>query len=992
LRGHRVTSELGLRGPFQSLLHSVAKARDWALVSENEVRIGGGRRVRPDGTVKDDVNLVRGYWEAKDSGDKLDDEIKAKIRAGYPTSNIIFEDTTTAVLFQHGAEVFRIELSNIDRLETLLHEFFSYREPEIAEFEHAVQEFKERVPDLAAGLKRKIDQSHATNQAFKRSFASFLELCRGSINPNISSDVVEEMLVQHILTERLIRRIFDNPEFVRRNVIAAEVERVMDALTSESFDRNTYLKDLDRFYIAIERAARTMTEFSDKQHFLNTVYERFFQGYSTKLADTLGIVYTPQAIVDFMCSSVETILEKDFGKSLSSPDVFLIDPCTGTGNFIVNLMRRLPKSELEHAYRERFFANEVMLLPYYISALNIEHAYYEQLGAYEPFQGLCFVDSLDIGEHPQHAFSFMTAENSARVERQRAAPITVVVGNPPYNAAQSNENDNNKNRKYPRLDSRIRDTYVRDSSATLKAQLYDPYVRFFRWASDRLGNRDGIVCYISNNNFVSKRSFDGLRKHLAKDFSQIYHIDLHGDVRENPKLSGTTHNVFGIQVGVGITLAVRQRQRTSKSIFYWRASEFWRKEDKLQFLVTSKNIAGVDFQTVEPDSHNTWLHLENANEYESFTPMGNKAAKATRGEVTNSFFKTYSGGVKSNRDSVVYDFDREALAGRMEAFIGTYNSEVDRFLRDKTCSDIDQFVNYDVLKWDGTLKNHLAKGQHGEFAPEKIREAIFRPFVKKNLYYDRLFNNSVYLQSKFFPNSESERDNRAIVVTNEPQISFSALMVNVIPCLHVGGRQGQCFPYYVYDENGENRTENVTDWVLAKYRDHYSDDSITKWEIFHYVYGILHHPSYRDRFSANLRRDLPRIPLVEKWRPIATAGACLADLHVSFDNVEPWPIKLIETPTLPLDWRVERMALSKDRTSIRLNASLTLAEIPSDAFSYQVGNRSPLEWIIDQYRITEFSDPNDPSNPKKIVDLISKVITVSVKTVDVVKGMPTYFE
>jgi predicted helicase len=381
------------------------------------------------------------------------------------------------------------------------------------------------------------------------------------------------------------------------------VERVIDALVSHSFDRTEYLKSLDRFYRAIEGAARLLPDFGEKQHFLNTVYERFFQGYSVKLADTMGIVYTPQEIVNFMCASVVEVLEKKFGKSLSSPDVFIIDPCTGTGNFIVNLLRRMPGRDLPRMYREQLFANEVMLLPYYIAALNIEHAYYELTGTYEPFDGLCFVDTLDLTQKAQ-AHLYVTEKNAERVERERKAPITVVIGNPPYNMGQQNENDNNKNRKYGEVDGRIKGTYAKDSKATLKTKLYDPYVKFFRWATDRLQGRDGVVCFVSNNSFIDQRAFDGMQRNLLEDFTDIYHLDLHGNVRKNAKLSGTTHNVFGIQVGVGITVAVRYAGTHTHRLHYSRVPEDWRKEQKLGLLLASQSVAGVGWETLPPGQ---WL-------------------------------------------------------------------------------------------------------------------------------------------------------------------------------------------------------------------------------------------------------------------------------------------------------------------------------------------------------------------------------------------------
>jgi predicted helicase len=335
---------------------------------------------------------------------------------------------------------------------------------------------------------------------------------------------------------------------------------------SKSFDRDEFLRSLDRFYKAIEEAAHTLTDFSEKQHFLNTVYERFFQGYSVKVADTHGIDYTPQAIVDFMCASVDEVLDKEFGLPLGSPGVNILDPCTGTGNFIVNLLHRIPGKDLPRVYREQLFANEVMLLPYYIASLNIEHAYYERTGQYEPFEGLCFVDTLDLAEEREK--SLFVEENTARVEWQKNAPITVIIGNPPYNVGQLNENDNNKNRKYKVIDDRIASTYAKDSPATLGRQLYDPYVKFFRWAVDQLQGQEGVVCLVTNNSFVEQIAFDGMRKRLMEDFTHICHLHMEGNVRHNPTLSGTQYNVFGIQVGVGITVAIRANKHQDRRLYF----------------------------------------------------------------------------------------------------------------------------------------------------------------------------------------------------------------------------------------------------------------------------------------------------------------------------------------------------------------------------------------------------------------------------------------
>jgi predicted helicase len=352
-------------------------------------------------------------------------------------------------------------------------------------------------------------------------------------------------------------------------------------------------------------------------------------------------VYTPREIVDYMCNSVEEALKEEFGYTLASPEVVILDPCTGTGNFIVNLIERMPGKALAAAYQSRFFANEVMLLPYYVASLNIEHAYYERMKQYEPFPGLCFVDTLDMAEAQQ--ISMFTAANTERVDREKEAAVTVIIGNPPYNVGQKSENDNNKNRAHKVVDGRVRDTYAKDSGATNKNSLSDMYVKFFRWAADRLKGRDGIVCFVSNNSFVDQIAFDGMRKHLSQDFERIDHIDLHGNVRRNPKLSGTTHNVFGIQVGVGITLAVR-KAGAARQLRYHRVPEMWRKGEKLAFLAKGE----VAWETLTPDAKHSWLVSEHAEEYGELPRL-------------DDLFTQNGRGLESARDEVVYDWHPDRL-------------------------------------------------------------------------------------------------------------------------------------------------------------------------------------------------------------------------------------------------------------------------------------------------------------------------------------------
>src|SRR5438270_1256927 len=534
----RADYELAVRTAFLNLLAETARQVKWMLIPEQTLEGG----IRPDGVLRDSFDLKRGIWEAKGPQSDLDKEISRKIATGYPLTNTIFENTKRAVLFQNKKRSFEFNLHNPQEVGDLLNQFFTYTEPDIATFEEAVKEFKQRVPELARALLAILEREYKLNKKFIAAFDAFSELCRQSLDPKISKDVINEMLVQHLLTERLFSTVFDNPDFIRRNAIAAEIEKVIDALTSRSFNRHEFLKSLDRFYVAIESAAKSIDGCLERQHFLDTVYERFFQGYSVKRADTYGIVYTPQEIVDFMCASVDEVLRREFGTSIKEQGVQIIDPCVGTGSYIVNLLHRIPNHRLKYKYEHDFFCNEIMLLPYYIASLNIEHEYYSRAGEYEPFEGICFSDTLELAEDKQLPL-FFVEENTDRVKREKDAQIMVVIGNPPYNVGQKSENDNNKNRKYPVIDKHVYDLYVKGSKATNTRALGDAYVKFFRWATNRLQGRDGVVCFVSNNSFLDAFAYDGLRKRLTEEFTHIYHIDIGGNAR---KRGGG--NVFGIML------------------------------------------------------------------------------------------------------------------------------------------------------------------------------------------------------------------------------------------------------------------------------------------------------------------------------------------------------------------------------------------------------------------------------------------------------------
>lgn len=655
----------------------------------------------------------------------------------------------------------------------------------------------------------------------------------------------------------------------------------------------------------------------------------------------------------------------------------------------------MKKQLLPQFYRNQLFANEVMLLPYYIASLNVEHAYFELTGSYEPFEGICFVDTLDLAGAAQDLFA-MTEANTARVTRQKRTPITLIIGNPPYNVGQLNENDNNKNRKYDIIDRRIKATYAKGSKATSVSKLNDPYVKFFRWATDRLEGRDGIVCFVTNNSFVDQIAFDSMRRDLLAEFTKVYHVHLEGNVRHNPKLSGNAFNVFGIQVGVGITVAIRSSRHRKHKLRFRRLDKLLRRHEKLAWLAAMRSINLTDWQDLVPDTNHTWLLAENADEFADLPPIASKADKRAHDEDVRAIFKLYTLGVATHRDAVVYDFSRPELERRVRKFIENYNGEVDRFRRSQGKVNIDQFVNYESVVWDRDLKSDLQRGAYGEFDTTKIRAALYRPFTKRFLFFDRLLNAEIYSIPRVFPTQPTEMENRIVwLKVGSEWPMFPLVARQIVDLLPQGG--SQCFPFYTYDENGTNRRENITDWALNQFRTHYKNKRIDKWDIFHYVYGLLHHPGYRERYADSLKRELPRIPFAPDFKSFAKAGKQLAELHLGYEDLDPWELDWIETPGVPLSYRVERMKLAKDKRSLQVNDSLTLGGIPPQVSDYRLGNRSALEWVVDQYRVKTdqrsgiTSDPNKGDDPEYITRLIGQVVRVSVETVRIVNGLPDDF-
>ncbi len=499
--------ETSVRNEFYNLLSHYGEKKNLVLVAELAVRGTKGKDVTPDGTLKNILRLDYGYWESKDEALNLDEEIDKKIRKGYPLNNILFEDSKNAILFQGGQEEMRIDMRKPDELDRILTAFINFEKPEIRKFNDALDQFQKDIPTILKTLRERIDEDGKKNKNFLAVSETFLELCKAEINPDITMADVREMMIQHILTSDIFNKIFDDPEFHRHNNIASELVRLIGTLFSYS-ERKNLLGSIEHYYDAINAAAAGIVDHHERQKFLKALYENFYKAYNPKAADRLGVVYTPNEIVDFMIDSTNYLLEKHFKRVLWDKNVEILDPATGTGTFICNMIDKCPPQYLAHKYKNELHANDVAILPYYIANLNIEFIFKQKMGYFEQFENICFVDTLDNTDalhysRKQHDLFGLSSENTARIRRQNRKKISVIIGNPPYNANQQNENDNNKKRDYLELDEKIRDTYVKYSTSQ-KTKVYDMYARFFRWASDRIF-KDGVVCFITNNSFLNAR-------------------------------------------------------------------------------------------------------------------------------------------------------------------------------------------------------------------------------------------------------------------------------------------------------------------------------------------------------------------------------------------------------------------------------------------------------------------------------------------------------
>ncbi|MEH1957066.1 type ISP restriction/modification enzyme [Nostoc sp.] len=966
--------ETSIRVAFQNLVNEYCKPREFRLIPELDYKTPSGKLVYPDGTIKDALRLDWGYWESKDEYDNLDEEISKKLIKGYPDSNILFEDSQTAVLIQSGQETMRVPMKDINALDAIITYFINYVRPEVKDFREAIEIFKQDLPAVLNALRNLIDSQIETNTAFKIARAKFWSICKESINPEVTLLDIREMMIQHILTEDIFISIFNESQFHRENNIARELKGVIDTFFTGSTKKNT-LGTIERYYGVIRRTAANIYNHHEKQKFLKALYENFYKAYNPKAADRLGIVYTPNEIVRFMIESVDYLTHKHFGKLLADKDVEILDPATGTGTFITELIDYLPKDSLEYKYKHEIHCNEVAILPYYIANLNIEYTYKQKMGVYEEFKNLCFVDTLEHTsfEGKQLDLFAMSVENTERIKQQNETDVSVILGNPPYNAKQENFNDNNANRAYPEVDKRIKGTYIKHGIAQNQIALYDMYVRFLRWASDRL-SQNGIVALITNSSFIDSKTFDGFRKVVSDEFSEIYIIDLGGNIRTGDK-SGS---IFRVQVGIAISFMIKKpvEIKVPCRIFYTKVAEN-SAEAKLNFLAKTP-FDKISFLHINPDEKSNWINLSD-NDFDCLISLLSKDVKA--GQAEQAMFKLFSRGIATQRDEWVYDFSKSELENRMKFFVDVYER------KRRTSEEL----GFDI-KWDRELNKYLKRGISKKFDERLIVTGIYRPFTKKYLYFDKHFNGMTYQLPQIFP--EQSLENKVITISFGQRGSFSLVAASDIPNLDIYlPNTAQCLPLYRYDKDG-NRTDNITDWGLAQFQNHYKDSTITKLDIFHYTYAVLHNPAYRTKYEINLKREFPRIPFYEDFHQWVNWGKQLMDLHINYETVEPYPLKRIDLPLATNRTPKAKLKADAANGTIILDDVTTLEGVPKIAWEYRLGNRCALEWILDQYKEKKPKDPTiaEKSNTyrfadykEQVIDLLQRVCTVSVETMQIIQ-------
>ncbi|MDN4573381.1 damage-inducible protein [Pandoraea cepalis] len=895
--------------------------------------------------------------------------------------------------------------------------------------------------DIAKIARTHIDRitgiiENPANTKEREAFHAFAHELRDDLNGSITDGEIIEMLAQHLITKPVFDALFADYSFAKHNPMSLAMQSVLNVLHEHRLDKEA--DTLERFYESVKMRAEGIDNAAGKQKIVVELYDKFFRNAFPKMTERLGIVYTPVEVVDFIIHSVGHVLQSEFGQTLGSKGVHIIDPFVGTGTFVTRLLQSglIKPEELPHKYKHEIHANEIVLLAYYIACINIEAVYHGIVGGkYQPFEGICLADTFQLYEK-EDLVDAVLAQNSARRKRQKKLDIRVIIGNPPYSTGQDSANDNNQNVEYPHLDGRIRSTYAAKSRITMVRSLYDSYIRAVRWASDRIGD-SGVIGFVTNAGFLDANSADGMRRCLVEEFSSIYVFHLRGNQRTSGELSRKEGGkIFGSGSRAPIAISVLVKNPNASEhgqIYYHDIGDYLSREEKLERINTFASLTGIadagGWQSIAPDEHADWLKQRD-NSFAKFIVLGDKKGQSPK------IFESYSQGIKTNRDAWTFNFSNASLLNNVQRMAEFYNEHVSRYESaslDAKATNIDKFITVDRTKisWADDLKGSLQRGQVLEVDSKLIAASLYRPFTKHWLYNDKNFLWSRYQMPSIFPDAATE--NRVICVSGRGgKVAFSTLMADTVPSLHMVDIDGsQCFPLYLYDDvedsddanalqvglfdaktsakGGHIRRNAVTDEGLAYFRSSLSDKQISKEDIFYYVYGLLHSPDYRERYADNLSKELPRIPCVKTaadFREFSKAGRKLADLHINYETVEMYPLQ-IEGGGLLLtdaDYRVEKMRYGKngkdkDLTTLIYNDKITVKGIPLEAYEYVVNGKPALDWVVERQcvKIDKDSgivnDANDyavetMNNPRYPLELFQRVVTVSLETMKIVKSLP----
>lgn len=869
-----------------------------------------------------------------------------------------------------------------------------------------------------------------------KAFTDFANELRDDLNDSISDAEVVEMLAQHLVTKPVFDAMFDEYDFTKHNPISKAMQKVLDVLEKQHLEKET--KQLQAFYASVKLRAEGINTASGKQKIIIELYDKFFRNAFPRMTERLGIVYTPTEVVDFILHSVENVLNSEFNASLADKGVHILDPFTGTGTFITRLLQSglIPEDRITDKYKHEIHANEIVLLAYYIACINIEAVYHSLIiNDYTPFEGICLTDTFEMYEKGD-LISNLLEDNSDRRKRQKELDIRVIIGNPPYSAGQGSANDNNANIAYPVLDERIRQTYAEQSTATNKNSLYDSYIRAIRWASDRIGNQ-GVIGFVTNAGFLEGNTGDGLRKCLADEFSSLYIFHLRGNARTSGELRRKEKdNVFGqgTRTPIAISILVKNPQAQQiGNIQFYDIGDYLTREQKLNKIAELKDINGIQaidgWQTIVPDKFGDWLNQRDTN-FDNYISMGDKKDKNAI-----SIFENYSNGLKTNRDAWVYNFSKHKMITNVNTSIDFYNKEVNRYIEAKSALPANEFVIFDSSKfsWDRANKWDLEKHRVYEFNSESCFVSMYRPFTKMNSYFNKNMNNMTYQLPQIFPTAQTE--NKVICVTGRGSSKeFSVLITDLIPDLEMISKN-QCFPLYLYKEKqaetiGDLFTEStpttqyerqdaISDKGLAHFADYYHQP-ISKEDLFYYIYGLLHSEEYREKYADNLSKQLPRIPRVKSFADFmafSKAGRELAELHLNYEIVDMYTGVKFDTKltnlklTTPQQWAksklqdsdfyVEKMKFAKkdDKSKIVYNHKITLTNIPLTAYDYVVNGKSAIEWVMERQSVKTdkasgiINNANDwaietMKNPRYPLELLLRVISVSLKTNEIVAELP----